>query len=61
LPIVERAPALSTEHQVKLRRGAAMAKKAKAKKTAKKLPKSKGRFYEDPNLVRSKRDPNFKK
>ena len=37
-----------------------MAKKAKSK-TTKKLPKSKGRFYEDPNLVRSKRDPNFKK
>ncbi len=40
-----------------------MVKKAKAKatKVKKKIPKSKGRFYEDPNLVRSKRDPNFKK
>lgn len=38
-----------------------MAKKAKAKKAKKKLPKSKGRFYEDSSLVRSKRDPNFKK
>jgi hypothetical protein len=39
-----------------------MAKRSKVAKVAKKkLPKSKGRFYEDPNLVRSKRDPNFKK
>jgi hypothetical protein len=34
-----------------------MAKKPKPKKHS----KSKGRFYEDPSLVRSKRDPNFKK
>lgn len=39
-----------------------MPKQSKAKKTVKKkLPKTKGRFYEDPSLVRSKRDPNFKK
>ena len=30
------------------------------KKARKKLPKSKGRFYEDPQLVRSRRDPNYK-
>jgi hypothetical protein len=40
-----------------------MAKKAKkaVKEAKKKLPKTKGRFYEDPSLIRSKRDPNFKK
>lgn len=38
-----------------------MPKKSKAKKVKRKLPKSKGRFYEDPDLVRSKRDPNFKR
>jgi hypothetical protein len=37
-----------------------MAKKAKATKTAKKVPKTKGRFYEGPSLVHSKRDPNSK-
>lgn len=38
-------------------------RKSNAKKASKKelVPKSKGRFYEDPELVRSKRDPNFKK
>jgi hypothetical protein len=36
-------------------------RKTKVKSAKRKPAKSKGRFYEDPNLVQSKRDPNFKK